>query len=100
MEFLKKVMKTLRQGYSKIQLAALAAFIIFAFFISDSNVFIQMGYDKKIRDLNNQIEFYREQTARDKKQLELLQSDKESIEKFAREAFLMKQANEDVFIIE
>ena len=101
MELLKKMICRLRQdGYTNIQLLVLVAFIIMAFFLSDSNIFMQISYNNKIRNLNNQIEFYRNQTARDKKQLELLKSDKESIEKFAREHFLMKRANEDVFIIE
>lgn len=78
----------------------LVAFIIMAFFVSDSNIFVQISYSNKIRNLNNQIEFYRKQTARDKKQLELLKSDKVSIEKFAREQFLMKRADEDIFIVE
>lgn len=101
MELLKKMICRLKQdGYSNIQLLVLVAFIIMAFFVSDSNIFVQISYSNKIRNLNNQIEFYRKQTARDKKQLELLKSDKVSIEKFAREQFLMKRADEDIFIVE
>jgi len=100
MEILKKLMGRLRQGYSKIQLIAIILLIIFIFFISDSNIFALMSYESKINELNDQIEYYRKQTEHDKKQLELLQSDKENIEKFARENFLMKKDNEDVFIIE
>lgn len=100
MEILNKLMGRLRQGYSKIQLIAIILLIIFIFFVSDSNIFALMSYESKINELNEQIEYYRKQTEYDKKQLELLQSDKENIEKFARENFLMKKANEDVFIIE
>lgn len=101
MKLLKKLWNKLIQGgYTKIQLLALVVFIIFTFFISDSNIFTQISYNRKINNLNNQIEFYRNQTAHDKEQLELLNSDKDSIEKFARETFLMKRANEDVFITE
>lgn len=101
MELLKKMICRLKQdGYTNIQLLVLVAFIIMAFFVSDSNIFVQISYSNKIRNLNNQIEFYRKQTARDKKQLELLKSDKVSIEKFAREQFLMKRADEDIFIVE
>jgi cell division protein FtsB len=74
--------------------------IVFAFFISDSNIFARFGYDAKIMELNGQIDYYRKQTERDRKKLKLLQSDKGQIEKFARENYLLKKENEDVFLIE
>jgi len=76
------------------------AIIVFAFFISESNIFARFGYDAKIMELNGQIEDYRDQTAEDKQKLEELQSDKDRIEKFARENYLMKREDEDVFIVE
>ncbi len=51
-------------------------------------------------ELNGQIEYYRNKTIEDKQKLEELHSDKDRIEKFARENYLMKRPNEDVFIIE
>jgi len=74
--------------------------IAFAFFVSESNVFARVGYDNKIRELNGQIEYYRNQTEQDKQKLKELESDKDHIEKFARENYLMKKENEDVFIVE
>lgn len=100
MEILKTIIGRLRQGYSKIQIIAIVLLTVFIFFVSDSNIFALMSYESKINELNDQIEFYRKQTEKDKEQLKLLQSDKENIEKFARERFLMKKANEDVYVIE
>lgn len=74
--------------------------IVFAFFISESNIFARIGYDAKIMELNSQIEYYRDKTVEDKQKLEQLQSDKDRIEKFARENYLMKKEDEDVFIVE
>ena len=50
--------------------------------------------------MKNQIEYYQEKTETDKRKLNELRSDKDNIEKFARENYLMKQENEEVFIIE
>jgi cell division protein FtsB len=74
--------------------------IVFAFFISNSNIFARFGYDAKIMELKGQINYYRKQTERDKQKLKLLQSDKDQIEKFARENYLLKKDNEDVFLVE
>ena len=74
--------------------------IFFAFFISDSNIFARFGYDAKIMELNSQIDYYREKTEQDKEKLKLLESDKDQIEKFARENFLLKKDDEDVFVVE
>ncbi|WP_298939092.1 septum formation initiator family protein [uncultured Dysgonomonas sp.] len=74
--------------------------IFFAFFISDSNIFARFGYDAKIMELNSQIDYYREKTEQDKEKLKLLESDKDQIEKFARENYLLKKDDEDVFVVE
>lgn len=74
--------------------------IILAFIISDSNIFSRIGYDIEIRNLNSQIEYYRNKTEQDKDRLEQLKSNKADIEKFARERFMMKKADEDIFIVE
>jgi cell division protein DivIC len=100
MNQLKKIARYLLSKFSKIQLLIIIALIICCFIISDSNVFARLGYDSEIRDLNNQIEYYRNKTVEDKRKLNELRSDKDNIEKFARENYLMKKENEEIFIIE
>ncbi len=73
---------------------------MFSFFVTESNIFARFSYDAKIIELNGQIDHYRNKTIEDKQKLEELQSDKDRIEKFARENYLMKKENEDVFILE
>ncbi|MDH6310880.1 cell division protein DivIC [Dysgonomonas sp. PFB1-18] len=100
MNFLKSIFRYLTTRYTKIQLLIMLVIIVFAFFISESNIFARLGYDNKIRELNGQIEYYRDKTVEDKQKLKELESDKDRIEKFARENYLMKRENEDVFIVE
>lgn len=100
MKFLKSVFNYLTTRYTKVQLAIIVVVIVLAFFVSESNIFARFGYDAKIMELNGQIEYYRDKTVEDKQKLQQLESDKDHIEKFARENYLMKQDNEDIFIVE
>ena len=100
MNILKKIIRYLLSKFSKVQLAIIVALLICCFIISDSSIFSRVEYDSEIRDIKNQIEFYRNKTVDDKRKLNELRSDKDNIEKFARENYLMKKENEEIFIIE
>lgn len=100
MKILKSIYNYLVSRYSKMQLLVIIVVIVFAFFISDSSIFSRLTYDAKMMELDGQIEYYREKTIQDTKKLEELRDDKEHVEKFARENYLMKKPNEDIFIIE
>jgi cell division protein FtsB len=54
---------------------------------------------EKLRQLEEQEEFYREKIEADKRKLHELQTNDENLEKFAREQFQMKKENEDIFVI-
>jgi len=100
MDTLKKIYRYVTAQFSKTQLLVILAICVYTFLISESNIFARWGYDSEINDLEDQITHYKKQTEADKKKLEELDADKEQIEKFARENYLMKKPNEDVFIIE
>lgn len=100
MELLKKLYRYARTQFGKLQLLAVVAIIVYVFLISENNIFVRWGYDAEIMKLEDQIEYYREQTEINTRKLEELDADKDEIEKFARENYLMKKADEDVFIIE
>lgn len=55
---------------------------------------------RKKRQMEESIKFYREKIIEDKKRLHELQTDRENLEKFAREQYYMKRDNEDIFILE
>ncbi|GAB6119823.1 FtsB family cell division protein [Dysgonomonas termitidis] len=100
MAILKSAFNYLITRYTKVQLLIILAIIVFGFFISESSIFARFSYDAKIMELNSQIEHYRNKTIEDKQKLQELQSDKDRIEKFARENYLMKKPDEDVFLVE
>jgi cell division protein FtsB len=78
---------------------ATAAFIIWMIFFDKNDLFSQYEYHQQLSKLKQEQEFYKTQTAQVNKDLDELTSDKAKLEKFAREKYLMKKDNEDVFVI-
>lgn len=74
-------------------------FLILTFTAGDSNLYKRYTYDEKIRSLEKEISHYREEIEINSKKLNDLRTDKEGLERFAREEYFMKRKNEDVFII-
>ena len=76
--------------------------VFFAFwiiFIDDYNLIKQHQLQKNVDALEDQKEYYISEINKDSTELYHLQNTKEEQERFAREKFLMKKDNEDVFII-
>lgn len=87
-------------GLTVYQIVILLVLIAALFLFSDSSILKRIRYESRISDLESQIEFYKNQTETDKQKLNELQSNTDNLEKFARENYLMKKENEEVFIIE
>ena len=78
---------------------ALAAFIIWIMFFDDNNL---RQHEKNLHELamlQEQVSFYKHKIAADKRKLIELQTNDENLEKFAREQFFMKKANEEIYVI-
>lgn len=75
-------------------------FLAITFFIGDSSLYHRYKYDDKIRSLESEISRYKKQIEQDKKRIQELQTDKVGLEQFAREEYLMKKEDEDLFIVE
>lgn len=86
-------------GLNSLQITILLFVVVMLFLFSDSNIKKRINSDREIRNLKSQIEFYRKKTEEDKKKLHELKSNKENLEKFARENYFMKKENEEIFII-
>lgn len=86
-------------GLNGLQIGVLLFLVAMLFLFSDSNIKKRIDCDREIRSLKKQIAFYRKQTEQDKAKLYELRSNKENLEKFARENYYMKKDNEEIFII-
>lgn len=77
-----------------------AFFLFITFVVGDSNLYKRYTYDEKIRRLEREIRYYKKEIETDRKKLDDIRTNREGLERYAREEFYMKRANEDVFIIE
>lgn len=75
-------------------------FLIWMFFINSMDVFSVLKLKSKLSELKDQKEYYLQKIESVKKDREALLNNEELLEKFARENYLMKKPNEDVFIVE
>lgn len=94
-EFYKKYLA----GLNKYWLVTIL-FLAITFFIGDSNLYNRYKYDEKIHTLENEINRYKKEIERNRKKIQELQTDKVGLEQFAREEYLMKKEDEDLFIVE
>lgn len=77
----------------------LIAFGVWMYFFDNNSVRIHQELNDDIDKLENSIEFYEEEIAKDKKIMED-HKDPEKLERFARETYQMKKENETIYIIE
>ena len=78
------------------------AFLLFGIWITffdESNLIEQHSRKIKLTQLQEQELFYRNKIKSDQRKLAELQTNDETLEKFAREQFQMKKENEDVYVI-
>jgi len=77
----------------------IAVFAIWMLFFDQNNMVDRMKMSSEIRQLEEDREYYREQIRKDSTRLHELTTDRENLEKYAREQFLMKKPDEDVFVV-
>ncbi|WP_183556683.1 FtsB family cell division protein [Mucilaginibacter sp. SP1R1] len=75
------------------------AFLVWMIFFDKNDLFSQYEYRKQVNKLEKERDFYKAQTDQVTKELDELSSNPQKLEKFAREKYLMKKDNEDVFVI-
>jgi cell division protein FtsB len=68
--------------------------------LDSNNLITRFQMSSKLRSLENEKEYYVEKIEEVRKDHDELFGDRESIEKFAREKYLMKKKTEDIFIVE
>lgn len=79
-------------------LLALVAFLVWLTFFDRNNFISQVRYGRTLNKQRLQKEFYKGEIERDSTALVEL-SDTNKLEKFAREKYLFKKDNEDIYVI-
>jgi cell division protein FtsB len=96
MQNLRKILSVLGYKY----LVALIVFAVIMLFTDHNNIFEQMDRKQELKELQNKKAYYQQEIEKTKKQLADLSNNSAALEKYAREKFLMKRDNEDIFVID
>lgn len=75
------------------------AFLLFIILFSQNNLIERFYSMNELRKLEKQKEYYQSVIKENTDKIKELKTDRESLEKFAREEYLMKKDNEDIYII-
>ena len=78
---------------------SISGFIIWILFFDPRDVFTQMEHRRELRELQISKAWYQREIAKESVEAEQLKTNPATIEKYARENYLMKRDNEDIFII-
>ena len=99
MERIQDIIKALPKPLRNKYLIFFLLFLFWIIFLDDYNLINQNQMKNKVDDLKDQKEFYITEIKKDSTELYNLKNDSSKQEKFAREKFLMRKDNEDLFII-
>ena len=78
---------------------ALGVFAFIMLFFDKNDIFTQATRNRQLKDLEKSKQHYTESIAAEQAELERLKSNPATLEKYAREKYLMKRDNEDLFLI-
>ena len=95
MDTLKKILKIFINKYFLITVA----FIVWMVFFDSNNVFTRARLRDKLDDLQEEKHFYLDEIRKDSVLTRKLLTDSSELERFAREKYLMKKDNEDLYIV-
>ena len=77
----------------------LLAFVVWLVFFDSNNLIMQQDLNAKLKELQIEKRFYLEEIRKILLLTLQLRSDSASLERFARERYLMKKSNEDLFLV-
>ncbi len=79
---------------------ATAFFAVWLMFFDHNDMILSYKRNHELRDLKEKKEYYQERIKETKTELTALRMNAASLEKVAREKYLMKKENEDLYVIE
>lgn len=100
MNRLKKIWFSVMPLFKNKYTLSLILFFSWIFFFDQNNLIDRFYNLRQLHQLEEDRYYYLEKIKLDTERLKELKSNSENLEKFAREQYLMKKPNEDIFIIE
>lgn len=93
--YLQPALKPFRNKY----FVSLIVFVLWILFFDYNNLVDRTRLIREVNQLENDRDYYVERIKVDSARLMELRTSPENLEKFAREQYLMKKDNEDIFVI-
>ena len=84
---------------TNIYLLILTGFVVWMLFFDTNSYLTHKEFNEDIDELQTWIDYHKKEIAQDKETIEKLKDSLE-LERYAREKYLMKKENEDIYIIE
>jgi cell division protein DivIC len=92
--------KKLPKAFRNFYVVTSAIFFLWMLLLDSNNLINRYQLSSKLGSLEDEKEYYEEKIKEVEKDRQELFGDRESIEKFAREKYLMKKESEEIFVIE
>lgn len=84
---------------TNIYVLILTVFVVWMLFFDENSYLTHREFNKEIEELETWIDYHKKKIKTDKETIQKLQ-DSLKLERYAREKYLMKKENEDIYIIE
>ena len=91
--------KKLPPAFRNFYVVTLAIFLVWMLALDSNNLIARFQLTSKLSSLESEREYYMEKIQDVQKDRQELFGDRESVEKFAREKYLMKKDSEDIFVV-
>ncbi len=78
---------------------AVLVFLAWLLIFDNNSLIDRVKYLNTLHEMKNEKQYYLERIDEDSRRLNELKTDRDNLEKFAREQYFMKKENEDVFVI-
>jgi cell division protein FtsB len=98
-EFIKRIWPRVWPWLRNKYVLTISVFTIWMLFFDQNNVVDRIKMSSEIRQLEQDRTYYLKEIEKDSTRLHELTTDRDNLEKYAREQYLMKKKNEDVFVV-
>lgn len=95
MKNISKILPYIRNKY----IISFVVFLVWMIFFDRNDFISRYTYNKELQKLQDDKAYYLKEVEENKQSAHQLMSEPENLEKFARERYLMKKENEDIFLI-
>jgi len=78
---------------------ATLAFLVWLTFFDNNSLITQYRLSRTLNQVQDEKEYYEQEIERNRQEVNELMTNDKNLEKFAREKYLMKKKDEDVFVV-